>query len=103
MYSTFRTRNNGVQLAVILVAQYLSRSSLWRAISWTLPLGVAPMDWPPVIERSSRTRRNRSRSARTSGGRKPELRVKYKLAIFDFDGTLADTVPWLVGVIDQVA
>jgi phosphoglycolate phosphatase len=61
------------------------------------------MDWPPVIERSSRTRGNRSRSARTSGGRKPELCVKYKLAIFDFDGTLADTVPWLVGVIDQVA
>jgi phosphoglycolate phosphatase len=29
--------------------------------------------------------------------------VKYKLAIFDFDGTLADTVPWLASVMDQVA
>jgi|SRR5581483_9640588 len=26
-----------------------------------------------------------------------------KLAIFDFDGTLADSIPWLQGVFDQVA
>ena len=27
----------------------------------------------------------------------------YKLAIFDFDGTLADTVPWFAGVVNHVA
>jgi len=29
--------------------------------------------------------------------------VKYKLAIFDFDGTLADTFPWVERIMDQVA
>lgn len=28
---------------------------------------------------------------------------RYRMAIFDFDGTLADTFPWFVGVLDQVA
>lgn len=28
---------------------------------------------------------------------------KYRLAVFDFDGTLADSLPWLVSVIDEVA
>ncbi|HEY8946971.1 MAG TPA: HAD hydrolase-like protein [Polyangiaceae bacterium] len=31
------------------------------------------------------------------------LRPKYKLVIFDFDGTLADTLPWFESVFDQVA
>jgi phosphoglycolate phosphatase len=39
---------------------------------------------------------------RQRGGGGPGL-VKYKLAIFDFDGTLADTFPWVVGIMDQVA
>jgi phosphoglycolate phosphatase len=29
--------------------------------------------------------------------------MPYKLAIFDFDGTLADSFPWVISVIDQVA
>jgi phosphoglycolate phosphatase len=29
--------------------------------------------------------------------------VAYKLVIFDFDGTLADSAGWLFGVLDQVA
>lgn len=29
--------------------------------------------------------------------------MKYKLVIFDFDGTLADSFPWLVSVLDQAA
>jgi len=29
--------------------------------------------------------------------------VTYRLVIFDFDGTLADTFPWFVSVIDEVA
>jgi phosphoglycolate phosphatase len=29
--------------------------------------------------------------------------VKYKLVIFDFDGTLADTFPWILGILDEVA
>lgn len=29
--------------------------------------------------------------------------MSYKLAIFDFDGTLADTVPWFAGVVNHVA
>jgi phosphoglycolate phosphatase len=29
--------------------------------------------------------------------------MKYKLIIFDFDGTLADSFPWLVSILDQVA
>lgn len=29
--------------------------------------------------------------------------MSYKLAIFDFDGTLADTVPWFASVINRVA
>ena len=29
--------------------------------------------------------------------------MKYRLVIFDFDGTLADTFPWFVGVFDAVA
>jgi phosphoglycolate phosphatase len=29
--------------------------------------------------------------------------VKYKLVIFDFDGTLADTFPWVLSLIDQIA
>ena len=29
--------------------------------------------------------------------------MNYRLAIFDFDGTLADTFPWFSGVINQVA
>ncbi|MDX2008114.1 MAG: HAD hydrolase-like protein [Meiothermus sp.] len=29
--------------------------------------------------------------------------MKYKLVIFDFDGTLADSFPWLLGSFDQVA
>ena len=32
-----------------------------------------------------------------------EPSVKYRLAIFDFDGTLADTFPWFIRVIDGVA
>lgn len=29
--------------------------------------------------------------------------MKYRLIIFDFDGTLADTFPWFIGVINKVA
>jgi phosphoglycolate phosphatase len=29
--------------------------------------------------------------------------MSYRLAIFDFDGTLADTVPWFAGVVNHVA
>jgi phosphoglycolate phosphatase len=29
--------------------------------------------------------------------------MKYKLAIFDFDGTLANTMPWFINVSDQLA
>lgn len=29
--------------------------------------------------------------------------MKYKLAIFDFDGTLANTFPWLLSILDQLA
>jgi phosphoglycolate phosphatase len=29
--------------------------------------------------------------------------MRYRLAIFDFDGTLADTFPWVEGIMDQVA
>ncbi len=29
--------------------------------------------------------------------------VKYKLVIFDFDGTLADTFPWILSILDEVA
>jgi len=29
--------------------------------------------------------------------------VKYRIAAFDFDGTLADTLPWLDSIIDDVA
>jgi phosphoglycolate phosphatase len=29
--------------------------------------------------------------------------VKYKLVIFDFDGTLADSFPWLLGIANQLA
>ncbi|MCC6146834.1 MAG: HAD hydrolase-like protein [Anaerolineaceae bacterium] len=29
--------------------------------------------------------------------------MKYKLVIFDFDGTLADTFPWFLSIADQVA
>jgi phosphoglycolate phosphatase len=29
--------------------------------------------------------------------------MKYKLIIFDFDGTLADSFPWLLSIIDQFA
>lgn len=29
--------------------------------------------------------------------------MKYRLIIFDFDGTLADTFPWLMSILDQVA
>ncbi len=29
--------------------------------------------------------------------------MKYKLVIFDFDGTLADTFPWILSILDQVA
>jgi phosphoglycolate phosphatase len=29
--------------------------------------------------------------------------VKYKLVIFDFDGTLADSFPWFLGVLNDVA
>ena len=29
--------------------------------------------------------------------------MKYKLAIFDFDGTLADSFPWFLGIINDVA
>ena len=31
------------------------------------------------------------------------MRTSYKLAIFDFDGTLADTFPWFCSVINDVA
>ncbi len=31
------------------------------------------------------------------------LIVKYKLIIFDFDGTLANTFPWILSIIDEVA
>ena len=33
----------------------------------------------------------------------PDPELKYRLAIFDFDGTLADTFPWFTRVIDGVA
>ncbi len=29
--------------------------------------------------------------------------MKYKLAIFDFDGTLANTLPWFINISDQLA
>ncbi len=29
--------------------------------------------------------------------------MRYKLVIFDFDGTLADSLPWMVTILDQVA
>jgi phosphoglycolate phosphatase len=29
--------------------------------------------------------------------------LKYKLVIFDFDGTLADSFPWLISVMDELA
>jgi phosphoglycolate phosphatase len=29
--------------------------------------------------------------------------VKYKLVIFDFDGTLADSFPWFIGIFNEVA
>lgn len=29
--------------------------------------------------------------------------MRYRLAIFDFDGTLADSFPWFIGVFNQVA
>jgi phosphoglycolate phosphatase len=29
--------------------------------------------------------------------------MKYKLIIFDFDGTLANTFPWVLGIMDQLA
>lgn len=29
--------------------------------------------------------------------------MKYKLIIFDFDGTLADTLPWVLSIIDRLA
>lgn len=29
--------------------------------------------------------------------------MKYKMVIFDFDGTLADTLPWLAGMVNTVA
>ncbi|WP_038169321.1 HAD hydrolase-like protein [Verrucomicrobium sp. BvORR106] len=29
--------------------------------------------------------------------------MKYRLVIFDFDGTLADSVPWMMGVADEIA
>ena len=29
--------------------------------------------------------------------------MKYKLVIFDFDGTLADTFPWILSIVDEVA
>ena len=29
--------------------------------------------------------------------------MKYKLIIFDFDGTLADTLPWALTMIDEIA
>jgi phosphoglycolate phosphatase len=29
--------------------------------------------------------------------------MKYKLLLFDFDGTLADSLPWFLGIINQVA
>src|SRR5690606_25295681 len=40
------------------------------------------------------------RSRRLSGGRH---RLKYDLAAFDFDGTLADTLPWFESILDSVA
>ncbi len=33
----------------------------------------------------------------------PVKPMKYKLVIFDFDGTLADSFPWFVGIVNQVA
>jgi phosphoglycolate phosphatase len=32
-----------------------------------------------------------------------EPRSGYRLAVFDFDGTLADSMPWFVSVLDEVA
>ncbi|MFW6078313.1 MAG: HAD hydrolase-like protein, partial [Gemmatimonadota bacterium] len=29
--------------------------------------------------------------------------VRYRLAVFDFDGTLADSFPWLAGVVNRLA
>lgn len=29
--------------------------------------------------------------------------ARYRLAVFDFDGTLADSLPWMLGVLDGVA
>ena len=28
---------------------------------------------------------------------------RYRLAIFDFDGTLADSLPWFAGILNEVA
>lgn len=37
------------------------------------------------------------------GEREPPGVMRYRLAIFDFDGTLADTFPWLLSVFDEIA
>ena len=31
------------------------------------------------------------------------MNTKYKMIIFDFDGTLADTLPWFMNVVNKVA
>lgn len=36
-------------------------------------------------------------------GRVPETSLKYRLVIFDMDGTLADSFPWFVAVMNEVA
>ena len=43
------------------------------------------------------------RSGRTVIGTERDGTVKYRLAIFDFDGTLADSFPWFVRVVNGVA
>ena len=38
-----------------------------------------------------------------SPNRGADARMKYKLAIFDFDGTLADSLPWAASVVNEFA
>ena len=52
-------------------------------------------DQPPAPELMARER--------LSDQARPGSAVKYRLAIFDFDGTLADSYPWFTRVIDVVA
>ena len=39
----------------------------------------------------------------SSNPKNPKNRRKYRLVVFDFDGTLADSYPWFIGVLNDVA